>query len=122
MSEINRSLLVVKPKQPFLDWAHSWDRARYTLDDIREDSTAYLIPEYELNDEQMVILEYCHGFIFEEELFSWCIDEATWPEQRDLKTFLEWFDLEFHSLVFDLAVGTPLEYVDYGQDEVMTTN
>ena len=47
MSEINRSLIVLKPKQPFLDWAHSLDeeRNKFTLQELAHDSIAYLIPE-----------------------------------------------------------------------------
>ena len=116
-TEINRCVLIVKPKQPFLDWIHSWDEARYTLDDVREESTAYLVPEYEMDDEQMEILADFHQQIFAEELFSWCTDDALWPEIDDLKMFLEWFDVEFHSMVYDLADFIPLEHVTYGPSD-----
>lgn len=102
--------MLIKPKQALLDWAHAWDENRYTLDEIRRDSTAYLIPECELVDEQTLILASCYPFIFEAELFSWHTDAALWPT-LDLETFLEWFDVEFHSLVIDLD-DTPLEYAD----------
>ena len=42
---------------------------------------------------------------FELELVEWVQDEAQWPEKRDFPTFLEWFDVESHSMVFDLAEG-----------------
>lgn len=121
MPEINRSLLVVKPKQPYLDWVHTLIDERFTLDDVRDDSTAYLIPEVELIDERAVIIECCYDFIFEVELASWHPHQADWPEQRDLKTFLEWFDLEFHSLVLDMG-RTPIEEIEYGPDEDMSSN
>jgi hypothetical protein len=38
-----------------------------------------------------------------------------WPQDRDLKMFLEWFDVEFHSLIFDLD-PTPLERYFYGPE------
>src|SRR6267378_1785592 len=118
MSEVNRSLMVVKPKQPFLDWARSLDdkAERLELKDVRDDSTAYLIPEYETFEEQMDILEWCAGFVFDEELRSWCTDEDLWPVVRDAEIFLEWCDIEFHSLVFDLADESPLEHIAYGPD------
>lgn len=28
-------------------------------------------------------------------------DDDTWPEKITYKMFLEWFDVEFHSMVFD---------------------
>ena len=118
MQDINRSLMVVKPKQPFLDWARSLDAEdeRLELKDVRDDSTAYLIPESETFDERADILEWCADFVFEEELRSWCTDEDLWPVVRDAEVFLEWFDIEFHSLVFDLDDETPLEHVDYDSE------
>jgi hypothetical protein len=47
MSEINRSLVILKHKGPFLDWARRLDDEDkdLTLEELAEDSTAYLIPE-----------------------------------------------------------------------------
>jgi len=47
MSEINRSLIILRTKQPFLDWARSLDDESkdLTLESMNEESTAYLIPE-----------------------------------------------------------------------------
>jgi hypothetical protein len=118
MSEINRSLLVVKPKQPLLDWAHSADLdAGAPLEEVRDDTSAYLIPEFEFRADRMKILAWCLDFVFEEELNAWSIDETTWPKRRDMDTFLEWFDVEFHSIVFDLSPDLPLEYADYDDIE-----
>jgi hypothetical protein len=118
MSEVNRSLLVVKPKQPLLDWARSVDvDGGFPLDEMRDDTAAYLIPEFEFRADRMVILKWCLDFVFEEELNAWCIDETLWPRQRDLNTFLEWFDVEFHSIVLDLTPDLPLEHLEDGDDE-----
>jgi hypothetical protein len=118
MSEINRSLMVVKPKQPYLDWARSvFVDEGFQLDDIRDDTSAYLIPEFEFLTDRMEILSWCLDFVFEEELYAWCTDRTTWPNQRDLNTFLQWFDVEFHSIVSDLTPDVPLEHLDYGDDE-----
>ncbi|HYJ85659.1 MAG TPA: hypothetical protein VEW46_06375 [Pyrinomonadaceae bacterium] len=116
MFEIDRCLLIVKPKQPFLDWSQSIDyQVDLTLADLREDSTAYLIPEYEMISEQAEILEWCYQFVFEAELKSWYTDPELWPKERNLEMFLEWFDVRFHSLVFDL-LKEPIEILDYGLD------
>lgn len=117
MLDINRCLIVVKPRQPLLDWAHQHDVQRFTLERVREDATAYLTPEYELLDEEMEILRWCYSSIFEQELFSWYTDESLWPRNRDFETFLEWFDIEFHSLVFDLTPDVPLGHVTYENSE-----
>jgi hypothetical protein len=116
MYEIDRSLLVVKPKKPFLDWVQGVDNDEgLTLEDVREDPSAYLIPELESPEEEHEILRVFYEGIFEAELSSWYIDPDVWPPQRDLKMFLEWFDIEFHSLVFDL-LNEPIEILDYGLD------
>ena len=39
--------------------------------------------------------------LFELELLSWIVDDEMWPENITYKTFLEWFGVEFHSLIFD---------------------
>ena len=36
------------------------------------------------------------------QLEGWSLDEAQWPRRRDLKTFLEWFDVTAQSIVADL--------------------
>ncbi|HKZ03623.1 MAG TPA: hypothetical protein VJ180_15375 [Pyrinomonadaceae bacterium] len=40
MSEINRSLIILKPKQPFIDWARTLDDEdkNLTLKELSEDS------------------------------------------------------------------------------------
>jgi hypothetical protein len=65
MREINRSLMVVKPKQPFLVWARSRDSEdeQLELKDLQDDATAYLIPEFETFDERAEILEWCADFV-----------------------------------------------------------
>ena len=117
MSLINRGLLIVKPKQPFLDWLNSLpndnevDEAnREELDESPEidDYTAYLVPEFEDDEETRQVLEEFYSFIFEQELESWDQEESNWPKNRDLVTFHEWFEVQFHSMVFDLAEALPI--------------
>jgi hypothetical protein len=117
MFEIDRSLIVVRPKQPFLDWVQSVDYEEgLTLGDLRVDPSAYLIPQLWTNDEQPAILRWCYGVVFEAELDSWYTDPALWPQNRDLEMFLEWFDIEFHSGVFDLC-DEPIRIIDYDSED-----
>ena len=48
MNTINRSALVVKPAQPFLDWLHRVDptSTHLTLDDVKLEPTTYRLPEW----------------------------------------------------------------------------
>ncbi len=105
MSEINRSLLILKPKHPFLEWAQTLDDGDkdFTLAELAEDSTAYLVPELWEDSDQNALLESSYNILFEEQLQGWWTDEAAWPKERNLKMFLDWFEVEFHSLVFDLC-------------------
>ena len=118
MFDINRCLVIVRPKQPFFDWVQSVDYdGELTLEEIREDPTAYLVPEFEDDFEQAEVFAACYDLIFEAELESWYTDPELWPEDRDLEMFLQWFDVDFHSLIFDL-VDAPVKVVDYGTDEI----
>ncbi|MEA3420385.1 MAG: hypothetical protein U9Q97_01760 [Acidobacteriota bacterium] len=48
MKEIDRGLLTVGAKEPFIDWLHSLpDPVKYTLDEVNCDQSAYLLPEDE---------------------------------------------------------------------------
>ncbi len=107
MNEINRGVIVVKPRLPFLEWVNSTgdDDVVLTLEEATRDSTAYLTPEIEDDEGLRKFLEENHDLIFEQELVAWIQDEDQWPIIRDFATFLEWFDTEFYSLVLDLAEG-----------------
>jgi len=119
MSEINRSLMILRPKQPFLDWARWLDDESkdLTLDSLNEDSTAYLIPEIWQDSDQEKFLQTYYDILFEEQLEGWWTDEVSWPQQRDLKLFLEWFEVEFHCLVFDLC-DEPIRVVKDDEDDL----
>jgi hypothetical protein len=94
----------LNPKQPFLDWIRTLndEDSDLTLEQLTDDSTAYLIPELWQDSDQQELLKSYYDVLFEEQLVGWWTDEADWPK-RDLKTFLDWFEVEFHSLVFDLC-------------------
>jgi len=114
MSEINRSLIVGKPKQPFLEWARALDdeSKELTIKSMCDDSTVYLIPEIWQDSDQQPVLEWCCDILFEAQLEEWWTDRASWPQGRDLKMFLEWFEVKFHSLVVDLS-DEPLRIVEH---------
>ena len=108
---LNRSIIIIKAKEPFLSWLSSLPEPEnnISLDEIDFDNSVYLLPEYEMDDEREEILADYYDIIFEDQLAGWWTDSAIWPKTRDLSTFKEWFDIEFHSLILDL-VDLPLEY------------
>jgi hypothetical protein len=73
MDLLNRSALVIKPKQPFLDWLHTTDPTslHLTLPDLLLEPTIYRIPECDTNEDvEEVLRELCEE-IFEEQLAGW---------------------------------------------------
>ena len=104
MRTINRGVVIVRPKQPFLEWVRNLPdpEATVSLEDLGQDTTAYLIADSEAENFDRW-LRGNYGIMFEEQLWGWWTDEAHWPTKRDLWMFGEWFDVEVHSMVFDLA-------------------
>jgi len=53
MYTINRSIAVITPKQPFVDWANQLPDAEWesSLDDFKTDCFSLLIPEYQTDEE-----------------------------------------------------------------------
>ena len=100
---INRSAIIVKLKQPYIDWTNSLDASDvYSSEQINKENHIYLIEEYESDKELEIIIMDFYSEIFKIELSSWVTDETLWPVNRDYKTFKQWFDIEPHSTVFDM--------------------
>lgn len=101
---VNRGMLVVKAKEPFREWINSLeDHSDISINEINDDCTAYLIPEFEDDTQRDRILKKLYADIFVEQLFDWCVDEDMWPQKRTLAIFKKWFVLEFHSVVADIV-------------------
>jgi hypothetical protein len=108
MPLLNRSLLTVRPRRPFLDWYLSQDDAEdVTLEDLREEPTGYLLSEYELEEDRDAVLQHFWDLVFEHELMAWVDNEKAWPRERTFPMFRDWFDVELSSLVIDI-VDAPL--------------
>src|SRR3989338_5829103 len=105
MDTINRQVVIIRPSKPFLDWLHSLPdpvRKDFAMDDLNRDSTVYLIPDYDNEDESLQSVYENFELFFEEQLGGWWTDESDWPKDVSLKTFKKWFDVEIHSMVVDL--------------------
>jgi hypothetical protein len=99
---LNRGGMIVRPKQPYLDWAAQLDDSGL-VPDPRGEQTVYLIPQFENDDEAAAILQDIYAEVFERELDGWHTDESAWPRNRTFAMFKEWFDVELHSVVEDLC-------------------
>ena len=109
---LNRDLIVVRLKQPFVDWVNEADPypdgSPMTLDDVNEDVSTFLIHDHASEDFERWLTE-CYLLLFEAILEEWYVDEALWPQDRTLALFKRWCDVEIHSMVFDLVDGALID-------------
>ncbi len=113
---VDRSVAIIKPRQPFLDWLNALpgNDIQLTLDEVRCDCTSILIPEANETEDGIAFIDEIAEKLFEMELSSWVAEEQHWPEKRNLKTFWEWFDVEIHLGVMDAVAedihNTPTDH------------
>ena len=108
---LNRAALILRYKQPFVDWINAADPSAtshaLTLEEVNQEHSVYLV---EVEDEGGLAdwLTRRHRELFEEELNGWYTDPALWPRDRSLTTLREWCSSELHTIVVD-AGESPLE-------------
>jgi hypothetical protein len=88
MRTINRALLVVCPKGPYVDWANSNNDVGepVSAEHFAQERTAFLVREVDDADHEEHTLQECYARIFEYELAEWSTDPDCWPKQRDLRS------------------------------------
>jgi hypothetical protein len=105
---LNRDLIVVRLKQPFVDWVNEADPypdgSRMTLEEVNKDVSTFLVHEHASEDLEGWLKE-CYLALFEAILEEWYVDEALWPQDRTLVLFKRWCGVEIHSMVFDIVDG-----------------
>jgi hypothetical protein len=114
---LNRAVLILRYKQPFVDWINEADpnpTHTVSLASTNQDTTAYLV-EVEDEDEFESWLALNGEVLFEAELDGWYTDPMLWPQDRSVALLKEWCTLELHTMVFDTG-GAPL-YDNDAEDE-----
>ena len=107
IEDLNRSVLFVLPKEPFAAWVRQDPEfGDTTLASLRDEGTAYLLPDVYSSDDQEVLISEFWEDIFEFELESWSTDQNEWPSNRTVTMFNEWFELKFSSLCIDIVGDT----------------
>ena len=107
MRVINRTAVTITGAQPFIDWMRDTDadfnRGAITVPRAKAYGSAFLLPEFDLEEDLQEWVEENVAWLFDFQLSAWTEQEETWPENRDLKTFREWFRIDIHSVVVDVA-------------------
>ena len=70
MYTINRSIAIIRIKQPFVDWANQLPDTEFksSLDDFKTDCLAILIPGYQTDEEAIGYINEIYENIFIEKL------------------------------------------------------
>lgn len=97
---INRSAIIVKPLQPFIDWCSKLYPE--DLDDIKETRT-YLISENIEDIDSWLAKKFDKLFVFE--LTSWHTNKKEWPQKRNYKMFKEWFQIDISTMIYDFEIN-----------------
>ena len=105
---IDRSILIIEKKAPFLTWLKTLpdtEAVGMTLEELNEHPTCYLLPPYEEEKEALEALEEICEEVFCEEMEAWSTDESAWETDRSLKNFKSWFGFRFSAMPVDLVEG-----------------
>ena len=107
MRVLNRTAVTIIGAEPYLAWTRQREaavnRGLLTVARARTYGSAFLLPELELEEDVQEWVEENASWLFEFQLAAWTDDESTWPANRDLKTFREWFRIDIHSVVVDVG-------------------
>jgi hypothetical protein len=97
---IDRHAIIIKPKQPFIDWYFSL----YPYDPLEFEeiiaAKTYLISDEHENIEKWLNKKF--DKIFMGELESWHFNKKEWPQKRNYKMFKEWFQIDVSSIIYDM--------------------
>jgi hypothetical protein len=95
---INRSAIIIKPLQTFLDWLNNL-YPNEEMGDIRDINT-YLVTD-EIEDLETYLKKKFDKF-FIMELEAWHTNKKEWPQKRNYKMFKLWFRVETSQMIYDL--------------------
>jgi len=106
MRVLNRTAVSITGADPFVAWTRGTDsdafKGTLTVRRARPYGSAFLLPEFELEEDVQEWVEENAAWIFEVQLAAWTEDESLWPPSRDLTTFRQWFRVDIHSVVIDV--------------------
>jgi hypothetical protein len=105
---LNRDLLVVRPREPFLEWVRSVFEDEPLDAGVTVGWTgSFLIPEFDADEDYLAWLSQNCDLIFEMMVSAWARPPELWPEDRSWEAFQSWFEFERIETTWDL-VDEPL--------------
>lgn len=119
---VNRGIVILRCRQPFLDWLMEADPKpdkSLTLAEVHKDNEGFLVPgksSIQGYDDAVRWVEKRWRMFFEHMLMDWITDEDLWPKKRTLKMFREWFEIIYSEMAWDLA-DEPLEIEDWAEED-----
>lgn len=98
---INRSAIIIKPLQPFIDWHNS-----IYPDSKIDESHLNEVNIYLINNSNFIDIESYlkkkFDIYFKMELEGWSTYKKDWPKKRTYKMFKQWFRVDISTAVYDL--------------------
>ena len=114
MDILNRSAVVLRPKQSYLAWTKRDDAeglAEGVFETLHEEPCVYLVPGFEDDDEREELLKEFWPALFEAMLSAWVTDEDLWPKERTFEMFAEWFDVQTYEMIVDVYMDEAIDYL-----------
>lgn len=107
MRVVNRTAVTIVGADPYVEWTRSRDadfnRNKLTVVRVKAHGSAFLLPEVDFEEDLQEWVEENYAWLFEFQLSAWTADESAWPANRDLKMFRDWFRIDLHNVVVDVA-------------------
>ena len=101
MKYVNRCVLTLKPRAPFIAWASSI--GENLPEDWSLEGGSYFLDEQETEEALTTDIEKLSEAILENEFSVWTDDQVLWPKQRDYSLLTDYFDLHISVAGFDLG-------------------
>lgn len=109
LRRLNRSVAVISPKVPFLEWSQQCYGDKQPPPGMANQPRAFLIPNTTDDREGFDYIQVICGTVFAEMLGAWNPDRASWPADLDSSVlFTAWFDVQVVPAIFDQDSDEPI--------------
>lgn len=107
MKLLNRSALMLQPRQPYLDWINALPGDVSELEqplaagELDAEGRVYLVDEFEQGDGDLLASHWKQ--LLENELSAWDEFADHWPEPLNQSLLTQWFEIKPLPLAFDAS-------------------